>query len=221
MADISEKTPAQKRGIRNTVVLLLLLMIVFVSGFFNKMLQPRVMSDIELRANGAVIFDNPRIIEDFSLTDQNGEPFTLESLKGQWSILFFGFTHCPDICPTTMAKLSQVYKNLDTDIAEQTQVVLVSVDPARDSPQKLADYVPFFNEEFVGVTGDFLQIMQLTQNLNVAFRKVMLENDYTIDHSANLAIINPKGHYHGFIKPPFELARLTTVWQSIVLNSDL
>ncbi len=212
----AEKTEQQKRGITKTVILLVVVMTVFVAGFFNKMLQPRIMSDAELRANGAIVFDNPRIIKDFSLLDHQQQSFTLNELQGKWTIMFFGFTHCPDICPNTLAKLSQVYKNLDKDIAEQTQVILVSVDPARDTAEKLAEYVPFFHPEFTGLTGDFLQIMQLSQNLNVAFRKVPQGDDYTVDHTGNLVLVNPKGHYHAFVKPPFELARLTTVFQSIV-----
>jgi len=210
------KTPTQKRGIAKTVALIVALMALFVAGFFHKMLQPRVMSEMELRVNGAVVFDNPRIIKEFSLTDQKGNAFKLDNITGKWTIMFFGFTHCPDICPVTMAKLAQVYEKLDSRIAEQTQVVLVSVDPARDTPEKLTPYVAHFHEDFIGVSGDFLQTMQLTQNLNVAFRKVMLDNDYTVDHTGNIVIINPKGHYHAFIKPPFELARMITVYQSIV-----
>ncbi|SMF55850.1 protein SCO1/2 [Alteromonadaceae bacterium Bs31] len=212
----TEKTEKQKRGVLKTVVLLVLLMTLFVAGFFNKILQPRVMSDIELRANGAIVFENPRIIKEFSLVDHKGKPFSLDSLQDKWTIMFFGFTHCPDICPNTLAKLAQVYNNLNEDIAAKTQVVLISVDPARDTPQKLADYVPFFHQDFLGVSGEFLQTMQLTQNLNVAFRKIQQGDNYTVDHTANLVIINPRGHYHAFVKPPFELARLTTVFQSIV-----
>ncbi|WP_045856477.1 SCO family protein [Teredinibacter purpureus] len=213
-----EKTPQQKRGILRTVLLLVGLMTLFVGGFFNKMLQPRIMSEIELRTNGAIVFDNPRIINDFNLTTHTGNDYTLDDLKGKWTIMFFGFTQCPDICPVTLAKLSQMFPKLDDSIAENTRVVLVSVDPARDTPEKLAPYITHFNEEFTGVTGEFLDTMKLTQNLNVAFRKVMQGNDYTVDHTGNIVIINPNGHYHAFIKPPFELARLITVYQSIYLG---
>lgn len=212
----TEKTPSQRRGIVKTVTVLVMLMLVFVGGFFYKIVQPRVMSPIELRANGAIVFDNPRIIEPFSLIDHNGKSFNLNNLENQWTLMFFGFTHCPDICPVTLAKLAQVYKKLNSDIAARTQVVLVSVDPARDTAENMAQYVTHFNPDFIGVTGDFLQIMQLTQNLNVAFRKVVLDDDYTVDHTGNIVVVNPQGHYHAFIKPPFELARLISVYQSMV-----
>ena len=154
------------------------------------------------------------------MVDHQGRPFSLENLKGKWTLIYFGFTHCPDICPTTLAKLSQVVKQLDSDVADQTQVLMVSVDPARDTPEKLAEYVPYFHPDFVGVTGEFVQTMSLAQNVNVAFNKVMLDDDYTVDHTGNIVLINPYGHYHGFFRPPFELAKLKTTFQSIVKSFD-
>lgn len=207
----------QKRGIRLTLVSIIAVICLFMAGFLNTIFTPRVLSTTELRVNGAVVFENPRIVEELSLMDHRGEPFDLERLKGQWSLLYFGFAHCPDICPTTLAKLNQVISKLDGDFAEQVQVVMVSVDPARDTPEVLAEYVPFFNPEFIGVTGEFLDTMRFARNVNVAFNKVVLDNgDYTIDHTGNLVLINPKGHYHGFFKPPFELARLKLTLQSII-----
>lgn len=211
-----ERRAKQKRGIWITVASIVVVIIVFFGLFLHKILSPRILSDAELRANGAFLFEQPRLIEDFQLVDHNGEAFTLEDLKGQWTIAFSGFTHCPDICPTTLATLGRVMDSLDDSVRQQTQVIMVSVDPARDTPEKLAEYVPYFHPEFVGVTGEFLQIMGLTRQLGVAFNKVTLEDDYTVDHTSNLALINPDGHYQAFYRPPFELARLKLVHQSIV-----
>src|SRR5690606_23657827 len=155
------------------------------------MLSPRIMSVAELRVNGAIVFDKPRIINEFQLIDHNAEAFTLQNLKAKWTLVYFGFTHCPDICPTTLAKLSQVVKQLDDDIANETQVLMISVDPARDTPEKLQEYVPYFHPDFIGVTGEFVQIMSVAQNVNVAFNKVMLDDDYTVDHTGNIVLINP------------------------------
>lgn len=212
----SEIARKQTRGIWITVVSILFVIAVFFGLFLHKILSPRILSDAELRANGAIAFSAPRIVEDFSLLDHSGAPFTLENFKGRWSLVFFGFTHCPDICPMTLAKLSQLMPHLDQSVADNTQVVLVSVDPARDTPEALASYVTYFDENFIGVTGEFVNIMGLTRNLNVAFNKVVLDEGYTVDHTGNVILINPKGHYHGFFRPPFELARLKTTFQSIV-----
>ena len=208
-------TTQQKRGIKKTIGLVLVIVALFFGLFMNKMLSPRVLSKAELRVNGAILFDKPRILSPFSLLNHRGEAFGLEQLQGQWSYLFFGFTHCPDICPNTLAKLSEAYSQLNSATREDLQVILVSVDPARDTPEKLGEYVPFFNPEFIGLSGEFLQIMRLSQNLNAAFNKVPMGDSYTIDHTANIMIINPKGHYHGFIKPPLELAKLKTIMHSV------
>lgn len=219
MTDIAtqESSIAQKRtrGIMITVISILCVITLFLSMFFIKITSPRILSKNELQVNRAIVFDTPRIIKDFNLLDQHAEAFTLEQLKGRWSLIYFGFTHCPDICPTTLSSLTQLQKVLNEDVAEKTQVVLVSLDPARDTPEVLKAYMAYFNPEFIGVTGEFLSILSLTQNVNVAFNKVVLENDYTIDHTGHLVLVNPNGHYHGIFKPPFELATLKLTYQSI------
>lgn len=99
---------------------------------------------------------------------------------------------------------------------------MVTADPARDTPEKLKIYIEHFNKDFNAITGEFLAVKRLAGDLNVAFNKVMLDNgDYTIDHSGNLILINPHGHYHGFFKPPFELAKLKLTYQSIVSSAEL
>lgn len=211
-----QHTPTQKKGIFKTVIVLIVIMAAFFALFLNKFLSPRIMSPAELHANGAIVFDAPRIVKPFALVNQDNQAFTNEDLQGKWTLMFFGFTHCPDICPTTLAKLAQVYKQLDADIQKQTQVVMVSVDPARDTVEKLKEYVPYFHPEFIGVTGEFTEILTFSRNVNVVFNKVMMDEDYTVDHSGNIVLIDPEGHYHGFFKPPFELARLKTTFSSIV-----
>ena len=143
----------QARNIKLTVAGLLVLIAIIVGGFVKQISQPRVMTKSELKLNGAFMFDTPRAIPDFSLVDHRGEPFTAEDLEGQWTLMFFGFTYCPDICPTTMAFLSRFTAELEgLPEHEDTRVVMVSVDPARDTTERLAEYVPYFNPAFVGVT---------------------------------------------------------------------
>ncbi len=206
----------QQRRIMRTLLGLLAFILVVVGLFLHKFLSPRVLSAQELAVNGAVVFDKPRIIPAFQLRDHAGQPFDLERLKGKWTVMFFGFTSCPDVCPTTLATLSQWYKKLDEDVRSKTQVVMLTVDPARDTPEKLAAYMGHFDPAFVGVTGDFLPIKTLTDQLNVAFNRVVLGNDYTVDHSGHLVLVNPYGHYHGIFKPPFQLGQLKLTYQSIV-----
>ncbi len=209
-------TEQQKKGIIKTVIIIVIVMAVFFALFLNKLFSPRIMSIEELQINGAIVLDPPRIIKPFSLIDHHGKPFNNESLKGKWTLMYFGFTHCPDICPTSLAKLSQVYKQLKPAIQNKTQIILVSVDPARDTQEKLAEYVPYFHEDFIGVSGEFTEILKFSRNVNVVFNKVMTGDDYTVDHSGNIVLVNPEGHYQGFFKPPFELGRLKTTYSSIV-----
>ena len=150
-------TQGQRVGL--TVAAILLGIAVIVSGFVHRIQQPRIMTVSEMRANGLFIFDTPRDPGEFELINHHGQPFTEASLEGDWTLLFFGFTYCPDVCPTTMSFLAEVKENLVDTEAESTRVVMVSVDPARDTVEQLAQYVPYFHPEFLGVTGDFPDIL--------------------------------------------------------------
>jgi len=208
---------SQTRGIALTVVGLLIFIAIVVGGFVHKVSQPRVLTAAELKLNGAWVFDQPRRLEPFQLLDHHGQAFTNDSLKGQWTLVFFGFTYCPDICPTTMALLGQLMQKLEgLPDADDTRVVMVTVDPARDTVEKLAQYVPYFNPAFLGVTGEFLEIHRFATGLNTPFRKVPGQgDDYQVDHSANVMLINPRGDYHGFFRAPLDLAKLKLTYRSI------
>ncbi|MBT8148947.1 MAG: SCO family protein [Pseudomonadales bacterium] len=212
----------RKQGIRNTVIALLLLITVLLALFLNRVLTPRVLSPQEMVANGAVMFSTPREISAFNLLDKHGAPFTLDVLRGKWSFVFFGFTYCPDICPTTLALFNELARNLEgSDYLADTQFVLVSLDPARDTPVKLKQYIDYFNPQFAGATGDFLQLRKFATQLNVAFKKVVTDHetgDYTIDHGGNVALVNPQGHYHGFYKPPLDPNKMAITYKSVRLQ---
>ncbi|MGQ9424848.1 SCO family protein [Gilvimarinus sp. F26214L] len=208
-----------RRNILKTVAIVLLIIVAVLVAFVYTMTSPRVMSVKELVNNGAITFEEPRPIDDFELVDHTGEPFTHNDLEGQWTLLFFGFAHCHHFCPTTLALLDAVSDQLEDSIREQTQVVMVSVDPSRDSPEVLAEYVPKFNPGFIGVTGEFLPIKLLANQLNVPFQKPPnAGEDYQVSHGEQIVLINPRGEYQGFFKPPHTLARLKATYQSIVIS---
>ncbi|KGE04825.1 Cytochrome oxidase biogenesis protein Sco1/SenC/PrrC, putative copper metallochaperone [Pseudohaliea rubra DSM 19751] len=203
------------RGIRLTIVGVLAFVLLIVAGFVHRIQQPRVLTVSEMRANGLFLLDTPRELGDFALVDHRGEPFVPARLEGQWSLVFFGFTHCPDICPTTMAFLDRLAGKLEGTEAEDTAVFMVSVDPARDTVDQLASYVPYFNDDFTGVTGEFLDLYSFATKLNAPFRKVPGQGeDYVVDHSANVVLINPRGDYHGFFKAPLDLAKMKVTLRS-------
>ena len=211
-------TTQRKKNIRLTVVSIFAVIVIFFGLFLNKMLSPRLMSSEELRHNNIVVFDQARFIKTFSLTDQSGEKVSKESLKNKISFVFFGFTHCPDICPTTLSELSRVYRKLDAKSQEQIQLILVTLDPVRDTPDKLKTYVEYFEENMLGLTGEFPSIMSLSRNLNIAFKKVPLDDGYTIDHSSQVIILNRYGDYAGFIKAPMPVAALPRIIESTLLK---
>lgn len=154
---------------------------------------------------GAVVLVQPRDPGQFRLVDHHGEAFTRTRVAGQWTLWFFGFTHCPDVCPMTLAALNLVDRALADAGATRPQVLMVSVDPARDIPAKLAEYVPFFNEAFVGVTGDAGQIRELTERVGILVRYVAQEGDgYTVDHGASLLLTGPDGNVRAVFQAPHE-----------------
>ena len=206
---------SQSRNIKLTIAGLLLFITVIVAGFVYRVSLPRIMTASEMSANGLYLLETPRNIGEFDLIDHHGNPFNPARLEGQWTLVFFGFTHCPDICPTTMTFLNAFLESLEGTEAQDPQVVMVSVDPARDTVQQLADYMPYFNPDFIGVTGEFLDIHRFATKLNTPFRKVMDEDgSYQVDHSSNIVLINPRGDYHGFFRAPLDLAKMKVTYRS-------
>lgn len=145
----------------------------------------------------------PRQIAIPALVKHDGNVFSKEDLLGHWSLLFFGYTHCPDVCPSTMTTLAAAKRQSVTGFP---QVFFISVDPDRDVPEILSDYVNYFDEDFTGVTGDEKMLQALALQASVLFVKVPSEpgseNEYLMDHSAALLVINPQGQLEAFINPP-------------------
>jgi protein SCO1/2 len=202
-------------GVRWTIAGVLLFMTIVVASFIHRVGEPRIMSLAETRANGLFLFDTPRDVGDFSLTDHRGQSFIRDDLKDRWTLIFFGFTHCPDICPTTMAELAELKSQLADTEASDARVVMLSVDPARDTPDRLAQYVPYFHPDFIGVTGEFADILSLAQRLNAPFRKVSEpDGGYQMEHSANVMLMNPRGDYHGFFRAPLDIPKMRVTLRS-------
>jgi protein SCO1/2 len=160
----------------------------------------------------ATRFPVARDISAFELVDHRGKPFNNASLQGAWSFLFFGYTHCPDVCPTTLSVLNSVAQQLGSD-AGNVQFVFVTVDPERDTPGHLARFVSYFNSDFIGVTGKSEAIEALTKQLGVLSMRVASgENpdSYLMDHTAGVFLVDPDGKYHAVFMPPFTAEMLVT-----------
>jgi protein SCO1 len=135
-----------------------------------------------------------------SLTDQDGKPRTLADFRGKVVVVFFGYTHCPDVCPTTLAELAEVMKSLGSD-ADRVQVLFVTVDPQRDTPGVLAKYVTAFNPRFLGLYGDAAATRRAAKEFKVFYEKQegSAPGEYTMDHSAGTYVLDPRGRLRLFV----------------------
>jgi protein SCO1/2 len=154
----------------------------------------------------ALYYQQVREVKPFQLTNHHNQAFTKEQLANKWSWVFLGYTSCPDVCPTTLQELNFVYDDLKA-ISKDTQILLVSVDPSRDTPEKLAQYIAYFNEEFIALTGDHGVLFPFARNLGMMYAINEPEGDeadnngYLVDHSASLVLINPQGDIAAIFKP--------------------
>lgn len=160
----------------------------------------------------------PRTLAPFDAVDTSGAPATQAALTGHPSLVFFGFTHCPDVCPTTLALLAGVQKQVaanDPSLAN-LKVALISVDPERDTPDKLGQYISAFRGDFIGLTGSTSQISAVTKAFSVASSKVDLGGgNYTMDHSATVFAVDARGRIVAVFTPPLRAAALTRDLQKL------
>jgi protein SCO1/2 len=162
----------------------------------------------------------PRPLGDFHAVDQDGQPFGREQLQGHWTLIFPGFTTCPDVCPTTLALLKQVDDGLG-DAAQRLRVDFLSVDPDRDTPARLKQYVQAFDPRFTAMTAAEPELQNLARMLGVAYAKVpgKTPDDYTMDHSAALIVIDPQARIAGYLTPPFAADKLTADLRTLLNRS--
>ncbi len=152
----------------------------------------------------ALVLPAPNPVPEFTLQNQDGEPIDQTVFEGQWDLVFFGFTHCPDICPTTLQVLAAAKLALqEKGQSPLPRVVLVSVDPERDTPEVLGQYVDYFGEGNLGITGELDEITKLTSGLGIYFEKQAADGEsYAVDHSAAVLVINPGGGFEALFSGP-------------------
>ena len=150
----------------------------------------------------------PAELPEFSLLDHNGQAIGRDVFEGYWNLVFFGFTHCPDVCPLTMRVLADARSQLAAIGQEPLpRIVLVSVDPERDTPEIMSQYVGYFGDGNLGITGELEEVRKLTNGLGIFFEKASMNgDDYSVDHSAVVLVINPGGRFHALFGAPHEAA---------------
>lgn len=160
-----------------------------------------------------------RKVNDFELVDANGETITQENLKGHWNLLFFGFTHCPDVCPITLQVLKNVVAKLEAEDKTPPQIVFVSVDPKRDTPEAMKRYIDFFNEDFIGITGEQTEIHAMTSHLGIVYSFTANDEEpenYSVDHSASMLLVDPELRLRAKVSPPLEVDNIINDYLTVV-----
>ncbi|TIH10627.1 SCO family protein [Pseudomonas leptonychotis] len=195
----------------HTTVFVLVAIVALVMGLtVNKVLTSKGQGDPTVLLDaGIILLPQSRSLPELSLTNQDGEAVAVDQLKDQWSLLFFGYTFCPDICPATLAQLRQLQGQLPPETVAKLRIVLVSVDPHRDTPEQLKKYLDYFDAGFIGLTGEQATLQKLANAVSIPYIPAdTSKENYTVDHSGNLVIIGPDGKQRGFIRAPINNTKL-------------
>ena len=208
--------PGKQTKIRRILFVVILGIVATTAGIWSA----NIILDrqVNLKELEATRFPVARQLAPFTLVDHNNEVFNETTLRKRWSFLFFGYTHCPDVCPVTLSVLNSVAQRLQ-DVDADIRFVFVSVDPERDTPEKLAQFVRYFNENFIGVTGSKQQIEQFTRELGIMHMRVAAEENatgYLVDHTASVLLIDPDGRYHAVFSPPLSAGKISDDFRKIL-----
>ena len=208
---------SNNKSIRITVASCLLFVSMVAGLFVYTTVSPKELTAAEYKQIGFYKLVRTRQINNFELIEGSNK-FSNNDLKGAWDILFLGFASCPDMCPMTMKKMAMADSNLPEEISSKVNFRMISVDPDRDTPEKMQEYASAFNPNFSGITGDIEVIYKLATDLTLPFVPVIGSDvtNYDMDHSMNLAVIDPNGNYFGFFKSPHTPERMAQVLESIV-----
>ncbi len=192
----------------NKLLIAIFIALAFIGGtfFFSKALQkPNNQPEF------ATLWPNSVPMPEINLTTHDGQPFGNTNLKGRWQLIFFGFTNCPDICPATLQQLALVQTALSESGEIAPRIILVSVDPERDTPELLNRYISYFDADIIGVTGSLEETRKLTSTAGIFFDKSYLgESEYTVDHSTVILVINESGAIHASFSAPHSIENLVT-----------
>lgn len=195
------------------------MLVLSISVLVQRLNSQHMVSPERLQAWGAYLYPEPRELTAFSLVDDQGRAFDNERLLNRWTLALFGFTRCPDVCPTGMATLKQFHTLMTgSPLADDTQVVLVSVDPEYDRPEVMKAYVKQFDPSFIGVTGDLQQIQALAHQLHVVFEAQQghsHQGHVDILHSSQIALFDPQGRLAGFFRSPHNAGDMWLAYQEI------
>ena len=166
-------------------------------------------------------YKKPLDIIEFELNNQGDQLYSKNDLKNQWTILFFGYTNCPDVCPTTIFKLGQIKQQMSKELPNlNLQILFITLDPERDSTERLKEYLGFFDPSMTGLTGEITKIVELTSNLSVFFQRINKEDGYDFNHTASIFLINPKAQLKASFSPASSMDMLAEDIKKVVGKSN-
>lgn len=207
-----------KRTISATVIALVLVVVLIFGLVIGRQVfesgGSQVVPAPELSELNTFVYDQGRVLADFRLVSEAGQPVTREDLKGRWTFAFVGYTFCPDVCPATLSLLRRADNLIPAELP-QPDYLLISADPERDTPERLTEYLTFFGDDFHGVTGDIDMLRELAKSLNAVFIHREDNGTKLVDHSAHLALINPQGEMTAILQPPHTPQGLADAYRKI------
>lgn len=230
MSVAENNTPLQKKSLLPLLIAIMSLVLGLASFLGWQSLSANnpntsvVSLSEQLKTEGVFIFPQAINVTDVPFINEEGQTVGKNENLGKWSYLFFGYTFCPDVCPTTLAVMQQMWIKLTPNMQSQTQVALVSVDTQRDTPAQLKTYMDYFDPSFTAFTGKPASLRSFATQLNAVYAKVERKNaqgeldpelGYLMDHSENITILDPNGNYYGFIKPPFNPNKMLKIVTTI------
>ncbi len=161
-------------------------------------------------SDNTLVYEMPKVLQPFELTDQNGQAISNQAFKDHWNLLFLGYTSCPDICPLTLAKLKRVEAELKDQVS--LKVWFISVDPARDTPDKRGQYAAYFSPQFLAVSAEHKALFPFVRDLGLIYAiNEGKEAEYQVDHSASVALVDGEGRLRAIFKPEFKKGQPPTI----------
>ena len=202
---------------RNVIFILLILF--SITGLFTYFQSlPSLLEKKPSLITGKILV-RPMEIDNFELIDQNNEVFNKKSLEGGWTVLFFGYTNCPDVCPTTIYKLAEIKNGIKEDLPSANfNTVLVTLDPDRDSSERLDEYIGYFDETMLGVTGTYENIQSFTSSLSVFYQRINKEEGYDFNHTASIFVFDKDGSLFATMSPANTIEELESDFFTILNN---
>ncbi len=202
---------------RNVIfILLILFSITGIFTYFQSL--PSLLEKKPSLITGKILV-RPMEIDNFELIDQNNEVFNKKSLEGSWTVLFFGYTNCPDVCPTTIYKLAEIKNGIKEDLPSANfNTVLVTLDPDRDSTERLHEYIGYFDETMLGVTGKYENIQSFTSSLSVFYQRINKEEGYDFNHTASIFVFDKDGSLFATMSPANTVGELESDFFTILNN---